>query len=218
MGVLSCIACVASLLVSTGAMATPVTVGFSGRMSEVPSGFFDPTFPGISVGSTFTGTYTIDPDDLVSTEPTPLRTLTLHYLSEWSGSLQMEGHSFPLGIVDGQIGIANDYLGVTDSWGTTGTASEGAGLNPSFGVGFLDDTATRLVSQDFFVPTSLVGWSFGQVTWTAWFPGDSQPTFARGTLDTVFVVPEPSSAALMVFGLAGLAIQGRVRQRAPISS
>lgn len=88
---------IAAVCISSGAEAPPTKVSFAGSMTDVPAGFFDPDFPGIGVGSAFSGTSTIDPDDVTGSITVPCcgQEATVYFLSDISSGLSIEGTASP---------------------------------------------------------------------------------------------------------------------------
>jgi hypothetical protein len=82
-----------------------------------------------------------------------------------------------------------------------------------FGLAFFDNTRTKLSSDAFFVPTGLDGWTRAQVEWGIQ-TGPTTVDIVRGDIDTVFVIPEPTTALLVGLGLVCMAAQ---RHRSRVS-
>ncbi len=200
--------CTAALLAfgfSTSASAVPVEVEFSGIITQIdPTGFFYNT-EGIRPGDGFTGTYTIDEDDIISSGP--LAGGTRYTLSGYEGEATIfasgSGVTVPQTYLleEKNISIFDNggtFIAPFDWWLTLDTPG-----NTSFALQFVDQTRTKLSNEDFFVPDTLDGWTAGQLYWREAAGVEDM----QATMLSLVVIPEPSTALLMALGLGGLAMR-----------
>jgi hypothetical protein len=211
MRALKSLLCLVCFLVPISASAVPIEVSFSGVIDEVTaSGQL--MYPSIFVGSSFSGTYVFDsvsPGVAYQFGPE-----AFGYAPDFTSSVLIEVEEFIFGAgPPSAVSIANDWLdGVetVDQWNTQFTNPVSL-LVPYGVVAFRDDTLSRITdATDYFVNTSLAGWTSARIgvsQFTSGF-GDIEQ-LVGGTITSLQVIPEPSTALLMGLGLLGL----RARRR-----
>jgi len=203
---------------SAPAVATPITVSFSGTMTSItdPTGVLNPA---VAVGAPFTGSYTIEPVIGGSTSgafgtfylllPAGLTTVSIAgapYSGPISGVLIGNGADLP-------------GTGVRDFWFTLVNYSSSFGLpSPVFAtVGFLDSTLTRLSSESFFVNPDLAGWDQAEIQLGRFVAGPGGgpqgEILGIGTITSVVAIPEPATTLLAAGGLCALAASRRIARR-----
>ncbi len=72
------------------------------------------------------------------------------------------------------------------------------------------ESATKLLSESFFVPTTRDGWTQAGLGWSVLDPNMFLSVQAIGTFDSLFVIPDPTTAALTALGLVGQAMRRRI--------
>jgi len=181
--------------------AVPLIVGYSGVIDTVddPDGFL----PGVVPGTTFSGTYTLDPD-LFTTTTGPPGSVFFHRPGPGSVEVDIGGNLFSR-VVDSIL--IGDNFG-SDVWVLT---RFGTNPKPAVILFFWDSTGTRITDpMSFFVNTSLDGWDFSEMVLFAhddpWGP---IRRLTSGTIMEVFVIPEPSTALLVGLGLVALGARRR---------
>jgi hypothetical protein len=188
--------------------AVPIMVAFSGEIDSVtdPGGVLP---GGIGIGTSFSGTYVFE-SDAAGFEFVPD---IVFYSANGSISVNVGGNLFstspdPLGVVllNDQPGAPGGILG--DGWVTD--SSSGCNCAEP-GLFFGDTDGSKIADQnDYFVPTSLVGWDLHDFGLFTKDPGTGQVTEqASGLITSLTIVPEPSMALLVGLGLAGLASRRR---------
>jgi hypothetical protein len=189
--------CLAVSTFTSESHATPIEVAFSGVIDSVidPDGFFGPTL----IGTPFSGTYVFDSVGTISILEPSIGTAV--YEPNGSISAVVGGISFSTGPIS--IALADNSSG--DAWhsffGMCNCIYPAVLFSDSTGLKISDET-------DYFVNTSLVGWDLHYLRLLTTNPMTLQTTeYARGSITSLTIVPEPSIALLFGLGLAGLALR-----------
>jgi hypothetical protein len=188
--------------------ATPIIVGYSGVIDTVDG---DGTFlPGVVPGTTFSGTYTLDPD-LFTTPGSPFPIFT-HTPGPGSVEVDIGGNLFSQDVYS--VAIGDDLLGPSGFfWDFYAFPGIVLPYGTAVVLDFWDSTGTRITDRtSFFVNTSLDGWDFSEMVLRVRdeLYGPSR-RLTSGTIMEVFVIPEPSTALLVGLGPAALGLRHRVR-------
>ncbi|MEM7411762.1 MAG: PEP-CTERM sorting domain-containing protein [Myxococcota bacterium] len=179
-------------LAGAPASAAPITLSWSGVIDVVndPNGVLDPA---VTLGAAFTAELVFDPDTAVVSDT---RTTSTVYATSPAPefSVSIGGTTFTR-TWDGIV-IGNDDSGQNDFWGSL------IEIDPFpatyLTIEYQDATSTTLSDTDFFVPSDsdFSGWT--EVAIGIFYRGaDDAEAFG-----TVFAVPEPGTAALLLLGLA----------------
>jgi hypothetical protein len=145
---------------STAVVAAPISMAFSGVITERPASP-DDLDASIQVGSLFSGILIVDPDDVQPAEPQTDFTNTIRYPLAPSGSLivTVAGIEFTEQIAAIFVHDDSEWVAYpgspVDAWETQVSDSEGLFVN----VRFQDHEHSKLSSADFFVNDTLQGWT-----------------------------------------------------------
>lgn len=196
------------------ARAEVITFTLTGTVDGVDS----PLSGTFSVGQAFSSTYTFD-------STTPPRLGGDFNFSVFDAllalSLSIGGYSAS-STAALEIQVDNDPgLPFHDRYAVVSRPSDGLTGPPVAGIpltGFiirLDDSTDTVFSDARILPTSLSLSSFDSKRFFLGFADDTTDSLVTGTLDSISVssVPEPSSVALTVVGLASLSMARRLRRR-----
>ena len=195
--------------------AEPITVGYSGVIGTVddPLGLI----PGVVPGTTFSGTYTLDPDLFTTTGP--LGFFISHTPGPGSVEVDIGGNLFSRVVDIILIGDNSTFFG-PDIWLLRFT-SDPPPPTPGVLLLFQDSTGTRISDPtSFIVNTSLDGWDIAVMVLSVGDPTAPSGTrnLAGGTITDVFVIPESSPVpslgplALLILALGLLAMGVRARR------
>ena len=190
--------------------AIPIIVGYSGVIFVVDDPFG--LIPGVVPGTTFSGTYTLDPDLFTVAFPSFPAGIFLHGFGPGSVEVDIGGNLFSRVVGFVMIGdaIPAPSGGVEDLWEIPIFLPA---PTPEFTLIYRDSTLTRITDPtSFFVNTSLDGWDNAEMTLLVddpFLPPGSGSTVVRGTITEVFVIPEPSTALLVGLGLVALGARRR---------
>ena len=191
-----------------------VTVTITGKLDTV-----DPALAGtFSVGQMLTSTYKFNS----ATPPRAGSNSTfavfdaLQSLTFTIGGYTASSTGAPEIQVDNNPGMGNH-----DRYAVVARASDGLMGPPVAGKPLssfsfrLDDSTDTVFTNALILPTSLSLSSFDSNRFFVFFVDGPDLRIASGTLTTLdsSSVPEPSGAALMVLGLAGVSVAGRLRRR-----
>ena len=189
--------------------ATPIIVGYSGVIDTVDDPFG--LIPGVVPGTTFSGTYTLDPDLFTVAIPGSSPGIFLHGFGPGSVEVDIGGNLFSRVVGFVMIGdaIPAPSGGVEDLWAIPIFLPA---PTPEFTLIYRDSTLTRITDPtSFFVNTSLDGWDLSEMLLRVDDPTApfGTRTLTRGTITEVFVIPEPSTALLVGLGLIALGSRRR---------
>ncbi len=193
----------AALICAGASHATVIPYEASGTVSSVGG-----SITSVSAGNAYSITFMID-DSISDGNPNPLGGSYSGAVTSYSftvGAYAAAG-STDLQIHDG-LTANGDQILVDDS-SPGGPLLDGLAPNVFNLVRLSDFTATAL-SSDAIPPPSTVGFP-SNPSWTStyFYLAFGASSFVSGTLTQVQVVPEPSSALLTAFGIAGLTIWRR---------
>jgi hypothetical protein len=188
--------------------AQVVIVEFEGEINSVP----DPIGllpPSIQIGSPINGSYEIDVGLGAPVSPFPTWFGTLYFPTNGPSELTATVADVAYGGPSVGVEIGDDRLvtgvGVLDFWQTLNSSVPGSVFVL---VNFEDSTLTRLDSENFFVNTSMDGWS-GNNFLLIFNDGSTFPFLATGTLS---YVPEPSISVMLASGIGALMMLRKMRR------
>jgi hypothetical protein len=156
----------------------------------------------IKEGARFTASYSLDPDTAGSctTPETPFCLYVPDPLASWAAQLTVGGTVFT-NAEEILVLVDNGHGAIVHRWELHYTVNEDPNLRIMLEL--LDTTRTRLSGEEFFVNQSLDGWTIARLsilTAQNWRP------LATGT-----IVPEPTTAALLLPVIVAFVVCVRVR-------
>jgi len=194
-----------------------ITVGFSGKITDVAPDGLDYA----AVGAPFSGTYTANPNFSRVPNSCPSGTSDAEcFYAELTDfrprflDVSIDGKKLDFSAQLQMVRIVDDDAEDGDAWSTYPLTR--LGLVPE--IFFSDSSGTRLTSAEMFVNTRLLGWDtaefrLGYTLCGSFDPGchySSWSVVARGTISALAAVPEPASGLLGACAVLGLAsLRGR---------
>lgn len=196
-----------------------VAVGFDGVLSTVddPNGLLGAEY---QVGAPFAGVYDFSSDDAQVLFPGTGDNSAVYTLTAGHFSVAVQETEFfvDLATASASLNITHDSaLLPVDSWsfGVAGPPSPDPDFRLGLSITFLDETHTQLSTEDFFVNTTLDGWTsaeFRVISQRTCSPdcGLGTALVASGTISNLVPVPEPAPSITLAMGLAALALRRRL--------
>ncbi len=210
----------ASLFVSSGASAVPITLSYAGYIDQLndPDGLLDPA---VTHGAGFTAEVTLDPAFIAPSAGGP-------GFTRYSSALFPPQSIISVAVSIGGVQLVSEWDGLVIG-NDSAMSPLSASLDfwaPSYpipfagpvgtvliGVTYSDSSALKLEDTSFFVPSDsdLAGWDSVQLLMSepdAFCALPIDCALAAGTISPA-MIPEPTTALLLTFGLAGLGMRRR---------